>query len=300
MSATSLPAIGFIGLGLMGSAMVQRLQSLGYQLTVTAHRNRKPIEEAVSKGAQEVTTPREVAAASDIVMLCVDTSAAVEAVMRGEKGVLSGLRPGSLVIDFGTSLPGSTRELAGECTTKGCSMMDAPLGRTPVQAVDGLLNIMAAGDREDFDRALPVLNDLGENVFHVGPIGAGHTLKLINNFFAMTTSCAMSEAFAMADLAGIKRTTLYEVMSAGPNRSGIMDFIKAGAVDNDPGQMAFSIANGLKDVGYYSSMADALNVPSFVSPGVKTALSTANATGFSDKYIPEMVNFFASLYVKTR
>ena len=296
MSRENKPKIGFIGLGLMGSAMVSRLQSLDYPITTVAHRNRKPIEEAVARGAAEAATAGEVAGASEIVMLCVDTSAAVEAVMRGKSGVLEQLQPGSLVIDFGTSLPGSTRALAKECEAKGAAMMDAPLGRTPVQAVDGLLNIMAAGKESDFNRAKPVLDDLGENVFHVGPIGAGHTLKLINNFFAMTTACAMSEAFAMADLAGLKRETLYGVMSAGPLKSGMMDFIKAGAIDNDPGQLAFSLANGLKDVGYYSSMADDLKVPSFISPAVKSVMGIANVCGWGEKYVPEMVDFIADLY----
>ncbi len=296
MSRENKPKIGFIGLGLMGSAMVKRLQSLDYAITTVAHRNRKPIEEAVARGATEVATAAEVAGASEIVMLCVDTTVAVESVMRGKSGVLEQLQPGSLVIDFGTSLPGSTRALAKECEAKGAAMMDAPLGRTPVQAVDGMLNIMAAGKESDFNRARPILDDLGENVFHVGPIGAGHTLKLINNFFAMTTACAMSEAFAMADLAGLKRETLYGVMSAGPLKSGMMDFIKAGAVDNDPGQLAFSLANGLKDVGYYSSMADDLKVPSFISPAVKSALGIANVSGWGEKYVPEMVDFIAELY----
>ncbi|MEE4166450.1 MAG: NAD(P)-dependent oxidoreductase [Desulfocapsaceae bacterium] len=296
MNSENKPRIGFIGMGLMGSAMVKRLQSLDYQVTTVAHRNRGPIEEAVARGAVEVTTPAEVAKASDIIMLCVDTTAAVETVMRGKSGVLEQLREKSLVIDFGTSLPGSTRLLAQECAAKGASMMDAPLGRTPVQAVDGLLNIMAAGEERDFNRAKPVLDDLGENVFHVGPIGAGHTLKLINNFFAMTTASAMSEAFAMADLAGLKREMLYSVMAAGPLKSGMMDFIKAGAIDNDPGQLAFSLANGLKDVGYYSSMADDLKVPSFISPAVKNTLGIAVASGWGDKYVPELVDFIADLY----
>lgn len=296
MSNSTKPTIGFIGLGLMGSAMVQRLQSLDYSLTVVAHRNRVPIEEAVTRGAIEAATPGDVAKASEIIMLCVDTSAAVEAVMRGADGVVENLQPGSLVIDFGTSIPGSTRQLAEECKAKGASMMDAPLGRTPVQAVDGLLNIMSAGDESDFQRAKPVLEDLGENVFHVGPIGAGHTLKLINNFFAMTTATAMSEAFAMADLAGLKRETLYEVMAAGPLKSGMMDFIKAGAIDGDPGQLAFSIANGLKDVGYYSKMADDFNVPSFISPAVKGTLGIAKASGWGEKMVPEMVDYFADVF----
>lgn len=292
------PKIGFIGLGLMGSAMVQRLQDLAYPVTVVAHNNRIPIEAAVARGACEAATPGKLAGKSEIVMLCVDTTAAVESVMRGENGVLGHIRPNTLVVDFGTSIPGSTRALAEECRAKGAAMMDAPLGRTPVQAVDGLLNIMAAGEKSDFERIKPVLDDLGENVFHVGPIGAGHTLKLINNFFAMTTACAMSEAFAMADLAGLKRETLYEVMASGPNKSGMMDFIKAGAIDNDPGQLAFSVANGLKDVGYYTNMADDFRVPSFISPAVKGALGLANSTGWGEKYVSEMVDFMAEIFAE--
>jgi 3-hydroxyisobutyrate dehydrogenase-like beta-hydroxyacid dehydrogenase len=292
------PRIGFIGLGLMGSAMVQRLQSLGYPVTVVAHRNRTRIEKAVARGAKEVATAGEVAKNSEIIMLCVDTSAAVESVMRGEGGVLEQLRPNSVVIDFGTSIPGITRQLAQECQAKSAAMMDAPLGRTPAQAVDGLLNIMAAGDSADFERMKPVLEDLGENVFHVGPIGAGHTLKLINNFFGMTMACAMSEAFAMADLAGLKRQTLYDVMSAGPLKSGMMDFIKIGAVDNNPGNMEFSISNAGKDVGYYSKMADDLDVPSFVSPAIKNTLGLAKSSGYGEKMVPEIVDFIAGVFRK--
>ena len=298
MAGGTKPTIGFIGLGLMGSAMVQRLQSLDYAVTVVAHRNRKPIEEAVASGAVEVKSAAEVAKNSEIIMLCVDTSAAVETVMRGEGGVLEQLQKGSTVIDFGTSIPGITRQLAEECKKKGAAMMDAPLGRTPPQAVEGLLNIMAAGETTDFERVKPVLDDLGENVFHVGPIGAGHTLKLINNFFGMTMACAMSEAFAMADLAGLERETLYNVMAAGPLRSGMMDFIKVGAVDGKPENMAFSIGNANKDVGYYSKMADDFAVPSLMSPAVKSTLGLANASGYGEKMVPEMVDFIAGIFKK--
>jgi len=298
MTVNRRPVIGFIGLGLMGSAMVQRLQDLDYPLVVMAHRNRKPIDVAVKRGAKEAAAPKELAEASDIVMVCVDTTAAVEAVMLGENGVISGLKKNSIVVDFGTSIPSSTRSLAAQCNEKGASMMDAPLGRTPLQAVDGLLNIMSAGDREDFEKMKPVFYELGENVFHVGPIGAGHTLKLINNFYGMTTACAMSEAFAMADLAGIERETLYEVMSSGPLKSGLMEMIKFGAVDNEPEKMAFSVANALKDVGYYSSMSDDFQVPSLMSPAVKTALTLANSNGWGEKMVPEMVNFIADLFAK--
>lgn len=292
------PAIGFIGLGLMGSAMVERLQALGYPVTVIAHRNRTPIDAAVARGATEASTPGTLAAASDIIMLCVDTSAAVESVMRGPDGVIENLNAASLVIDFGTSLPGSTRALADEVRGRHCAMMDAPLGRTPAHAVDGLLNIMAAGAKEDFEKAKPVLDDLGENVFHVGPIGAGHTLKLINNFYAQTKACALAEAFAMADLADLDRKVLYDVMASGPLYSGFMDFIKANAIDGNPNVLAFSIGNARKDVGYYSEMADDLGVPSLMSAATKQTLGLARAQGWGDRMVPELVDYFEELFAK--
>lgn len=298
MSLTNKPAIGFIGLGLMGNAMVQRLQSLGYPLTVTAHRKREAVEAAVAKGAAEAKTPGEVAAASDIIMLCVDTSASVEANVYGPDGILEHIRPDALLIDFGTSLPGSTKKIEADLREKGAHMLDAPLGRTPAHAVDGLLNIMAAGNEADFNRAKPVLDDLGENVFHVGPIGAGHTLKLINNFFGMTVACAMSEAFAISDHAGLKRETLYSVMSSGPLHSGMMDFVKAYAVDGNPEMLAFSIANARKDIGYYGQMADDLGVTTLISPGTKSALGLARSTGYADKMVSEMVDFMAEMFGK--
>ena len=292
----SKSSIGFIGLGLMGYAMVQRLQALGYPLNVMANRSRTNVEAAVANGAVEHATPRAVAEASDIIMLCVDTSASVEANMLGEDGILAGLSEGNTVIDFGTSLPSSTRAMGEKAVALGAGYMDTPLGRTPAHAVDGLLNIMGAGDKAVFDRVKPVLDDLGENVFHLGPLGAGHTVKLINNFFGMTVATTMSEAFAMADLAGVERQTVYDVMSAGPLHSGMMDFVKGYAVDGDPDQLAFAIKNGRKDVGYYATMADDNGVVSLMSGATKQALGLAVAEGKGDEMVSQMVDFFAELF----
>lgn len=286
------PTIGFIGLGLMGSAMVERLQSKGYSVTVLGNRSRERLEAAVARGAVEAANGREVAAASDIVMLCMDTSDSVESRMLGDDGVIAGIKPGAVVIDFGTSLPGSTKKLGEAVIAKGAQMLDAPLGRTPSHAVDGLLNIMGAGDEATFNAVKPVLDDLGENVFHLGPLGSGHTIKLINNFFAMTTATAMSEAFAMADQAGIPRENLYNVVSAGPLRSGMMDFVKAYAVDGDREKLAFTIRNAKKDVGYYRQMAEDLGFPTIVSRGASDTLNQAVDAGNGDDYVPQIVDFF--------
>ncbi len=288
------PAIGFIGLGLMGAAMVGRMQDLGYSITVTANRSRPNIDAAVARGATEVGTAREVAAASDIVMLCMDTSASVEGRMRGDDGVIAGLRNGATVVDFGTSLPGSTRALGEEVAAAGGTYLDAPLGRTPAHAKDGLLNIMAAGDESAFAKVEPVLKDLGENVFHLGALGSGHTIKLMNNFFGMTVANAMAEAFAMADVAGIDREKLYNVMSAGPLHSGMMDFVKAYGVDKDPSMLAFAIKNAAKDVGYYDQMARDAGANSVMAQGALGALRAATDAGHGDEMVSQMVDFYAA------
>lgn len=292
----SKSSIGFIGLGLMGSAMCQRLLDLSYPLTIVANRSRGNVEKAVERGAVEVATAREVAERSDIVMLCMDTSASVESRMFGDDGVIAGLKPRAVTVDFGTSLPNSTRTIGEAVSAKDAAYLDAPLGRTPAHASDGALNIMCSGDKAAYDRIEPVLNDLGENVFHLGALGSGHTVKLINNFFAMTTANAMAEAFAMADQMGVEREQLYAVMSAGPLHSGMMDFVKAYAIDGKPDDLAFAVRNARKDVGYYAQMASDANVESIMSRSVRELLAAATDDGFGDRMIPEMVDYLSKIY----
>lgn len=287
------PRIGFIGLGLMGSAMVGRLQERGYQLVVLGHRDRRGVEAALNRGAIEAAHGRELAATSDIVMFCMGKSEQVEARVFAENGVLAGAKQGQVVIDFGTSLPSSTKKIGSALAESGATYLDAPLGRTPAHARDGLLNIMCAGDVAAFEKVRPVLDYLGENVFHLGPLGAGHTVKLINNFFGMTTACAMSEAFAMADAAGIEREVLYDVMAAGPLRSGMMDFIRSYASDGKI-DLAFSVSNAAKDIGYYRTMADDLGMRSRISSSVNATLQEARDAGFGERMVPEMVDYLTS------
>ena len=209
------------------------------------------------------------------------------------------MRPGfgcSSPFDFGTSLPASTRKLGEAVSEAGGVYLDAPLGRTPAHAADGLLNIMCSGDQGAFAKVKSTLEDLGENVFHLGALGSGHTIKLINNFFGMTVANAMAEAFAMAEKAGVDRQQLYDVMSAGPLHSGMMDFVKGYAVDGDASKLEFSIRNARKDVGYYSTMADDAGVTSLMSNGPKQAMGLALADGRGDQMVSQMVDYFADLF----
>ena len=206
--------------------------------------------------------------------------------------MIAGLRENAVVIDFGTSLPASTRQLGAEVASAGGQMLDAPLGRTPAHAVDGLLNIMCAGDKAAFERVKPVLDDLGENVFHLGELGSGHTIKLLNNFCGMTIANAVAEAFAMADIQGVDRQALYDVMSAGPLHSGMMDFVKGYGIDGDPAQLAFAIKNAAKDIGYYERMASDSGVNSVMVKSTLDALSSAQSEGRGEKMVSEMVDFY--------
>ena len=285
--------IGFIGVGLMGAAMAHRLIDTGHTLQVLGNRNRENINALVDRGATEAASAAELAGASDIVMLCMGTSDHVESRMRGADGVIAGLNSGSVVVDFGTSLPASTKTLGDEVASAGGHYLDAPLGRTPAHAKDGLLNIMCAGDETAYNKVLPVLNDLGENVFHLGALGSGHTVKLINNFFGMTVANAMCEAFAMADVQGVDRKAVYDVMSAGPLHSGMMDFVKGYGVDGDPSQLAFAIKNAAKDVGYYAQMAEQAGVESIMSGSTLSALNDANKLGKGEEMVSQMVDYYA-------
>jgi len=243
---------------------------------------------------REAASPKELAEASDIVMLCLTTSEVVEKVVYGDEGILAGIREGAVLIDFGTSIPVSTHKIGADLSAKGAGMIDAPLGRTPAHAKDGLLNIMAAGDKAAFDKVKPVLDEQGENVFHLGALGAGHTTKLINNFMGMTTVCAMSQAFAVADRAGVDRAQLYEIMSTGPSNSPFMAFCKNYAVDG-VSDLGFSINNANKDLGYFLKMAEDLGTRAEIAEGTSHNLQAAVDAGMGDGNVPEIFDYFLKL-----
>ncbi|MBU1438411.1 MAG: NAD(P)-dependent oxidoreductase [Gammaproteobacteria bacterium] len=289
----SKPAIGFIGLGLMGGNMVENLQKKGYQLTVM-DLNKDAVAACVARGASTASSAKELAASVDIVMLCLTTSAIVEKVVYGEDGILEGIKEGAVLVDFGTSIPASTHKIGADLAKKGTGMIDAPLGRTPAHAKDGLLNIMAAGDRETFDKVKPVLQDQGENVFYLGGLGAGHTTKLINNFVGMTTVCAMSQAFAIADRAGVDRQQLFDIMSTGPSSSPFMKFCKHYAVDNIS-DLGFSLANANKDLGYFLKMVEDLGTESKIAKGSSADLQAAFDAGMGNGNVPEIFDYYRTL-----
>jgi 3-hydroxyisobutyrate dehydrogenase-like beta-hydroxyacid dehydrogenase len=288
------PVIGFIGLGLMGGNMVENLQNRGFELVVM-DLNADAVATVLARGnARQAASPRELADSSDIVMLCLTTSDVVEKVVYGEDGILAGIKPGAVLIDFGTSIPASTRKIGADLAKKGAGMIDAPLGRTPAHAKDGLLNIMAAGDKATFDKVKPVLDEQGENIFYLGALGAGHTTKLINNFMGMTTVCTMSQAFAVAERAGVDRQQLYEIMSTGPSNSPFMGFCKNYAVDG-VSDLGFSLNNANKDLGYFLKMVEDLGTRAEIAEGTAQNLQAAVAAGLGDGNVPEIFDYFLEL-----
>ena len=288
--------IGFVGLGLMGSAMVGRLQDYNYQLTVLGNKDRTGLDQALARGALEAASGVDLAKQSDIIMLCMGTSDQVEERILGEQGIISGLSSGKIIIDFGTSLPSSTKEISSKIADTGAVILDAPLGRTPHHAKDGLLNIMASGDKDAFDAVRTILENLGENVFYLGDLGTGHTIKLMNNFFGMTIANAMAEVFAVADAAGVSRETVYKVISAGPLHSSMMDFISAFGLEGDKSKLEFAIKNAFKDVSYYRLMTQNLGINSIMSESASKALSQANDGGYANAMVCEMIDFFKKHY----
>ena len=292
--------IGFVGLGLMGSAIVGRLQDCNYQLTVLGNKDRTGLDQALARGALEAASGVDLAKQSDVIMLCMGTSDQVEERILGEQGIISGLSSGKIIIDFGTSLPSSTKEISSKIADTGAVILDAPLGRTPHHAKDGLLNIMASGDKDAFDAVRTILENLGENVFYLGDLGTGHTIKLMNNFFGMTIANAMAEVFAVADAAGVSRQTVYKVISAGPLHSSMMDFISAFGLEGDKSKLEFAIKNAFKDVSYYRLMTQNLGINSIMSESASKALSQANDDGYANAMVCEMIDFFKKHYSSDR
>ncbi|MEZ8041533.1 MULTISPECIES: NAD(P)-dependent oxidoreductase [Vibrio] len=288
------PVIGFIGLGLMGGNMVENLQKRGYHVNVM-DLSAEAVARVTDRGnATAFTSAKELAAASDIVEFCLTTSAVVEKIVYGDDGVLAGIKEGAVLVDFGTSIPASTKKIGAALAEKGAGMIDAPLGRTPAHAKDGLLNIMAAGDMETFNKVKPVLEEQGENVFHLGALGSGHVTKLVNNFMGMTTVATMSQAFAVAQRAGVDGQQLFDIMSAGPSNSPFMQFCKFYAVDGEE-KLGFSVANANKDLGYFLALCEELGTESLIAQGTATSLQAAVDAGMGNNDVPVIFDYFAKL-----
>ena len=280
--------IGFIGIGMMGHGMAKNLLAKGYALTFKAHRNRERLADLLAAGASEAATNAEVARAADIVFICVSSSPQVEDIVWGEGGIAPAARPGLMVVDTSTAEPSSTARLRESLAEKGTRFIDAPLARTPKEAEEGRLNTMVGAEPADFELLKPVLQAFCENVFHVGAPGSGHVLKLVNNMLAMTQAAAIAEAAAVAAKSGLSLDRLFEVVSAGGVNSGIFQMMFGQMLKGNLAGLKFAIANGQKDLRYYTHLAEAAAVPSFIGEAVHQSFVQATNLGHGDKFIASL------------
>ncbi|MFC5081286.1 NAD(P)-dependent oxidoreductase [Microvirga arabica] len=295
-----MTGIGIIGIGLMGHGMARNLIEKGHALTILANRSRERVDDLIARGATEAKTPRELAAATEIVLTCVPTSEDVEGIVYGDNGMLAGAREGFIHIDTSTANPVSTLKIAADYHARGLRFADAPLARTPKEAQEGRLNVMVGASQELFDEILPILKCFAENVFRVGDLGAGHKIKLINNFMAMSHASVVAEAVATARATGVDPKALYDLVSAGGANSAMFQMIMPYVLEGDASRLQFAIANARKDLSYFIAMANAAKTVGLVGPAVLQTLTLAYGLGHGHKLVPHLTDVLTQLDGRTQ
>jgi len=272
----------------MGHGMAKNLIAKGQKLSITVHKQRDRVKDLLGAGATLADNAAALGASCDIVLICVTGSPQVEAVVAGQDGLLSKPKAGLIIVDCSTSEPHSTTHLRELAHSKGVVFVDAPLARSPVEAEAGRLNIMVGATQAAFAKIEPVLKCCAENVFHVGEPGAGHAIKLLNNFIGQAIVAATAEAFAVGKRAGIDLKQLVSLISAGPVNSGLFQAVSK-TLDGDMDGLKFELDNARKDVRYYTHLAEGMAVPTMMGEAVHQSLSMASALGFGKKYVSSMV-----------
>ncbi|MFW5708831.1 MAG: NAD(P)-dependent oxidoreductase [Chloroflexota bacterium] len=269
--------IGFIGLGIMGAGMTRNLLRADFQLTVW-NRTASRMQPILAEGASEGHSPAHVAANSDIVITCVSDTPDVEDVILGDNGVIEGIRPGSLVIDMSTISPHVTREIADRLAEKYVRMLDAPISGGSEGAANGTLSIMVGGETEDFERAKPCFEVMGKTITHVGPNGAGQTVKLVNQILVVINMLAVSEALIFAEAGGLDLEKTLAAVSGGAAGSWMLSNRGPQCVERDwrPG---FTIDLQQKDLRLVLDAADHMGVPTLGTGMVFQMYRTLQAQG---------------------
>lgn len=250
--------IGFIGLGTMGAAMAGHLARAGLPLAVW---NRTPgrAGDLVALGAVEAPDPARLAAASDVIVVCVSDTRDVEDVLLGPAGVATGARPGSLVIDCSTIAPGPTRQFAAGLAERGIALVDAPVSGGSEGAQKATLSIFVGGEPADVERARPILAVLGKTITHVGPIGSGQAVKAVNQVILAGTYLGVAEGIVLALKAGLDVEQVVGALSGGAAQSWVLTNRSGRMLANDY-PLGFKVELHLKDLGIGLGMADELGV----------------------------------------
>ncbi len=273
--------IGFVGLGIMGSRMAANLARAGHELTVFNRTGATADAWAAEHGGTVAASPAEVGAASDVVITMVVDGDQVREVLLGDEGVARGAAAGALCVDMSTIAPSQTRAIAAELDELGLSMLDAPVTGSSPKAQDGTLTIMAGGGAEDFARAKPLFDVMGDVVVHVGPAGQGEMVKLINNSVAAANCATVGEALLVGRATGVDLDALVAVMSKGSGGSAMLD-LKAGPMREHDFATLFKLEHMLKDVRLCLEETQAAQVPFGAAASARDVLVAAIARGHAD------------------
>jgi 3-hydroxyisobutyrate dehydrogenase len=252
--------IGFLGLGIMGSRMAANVARAGLPLTVWTHTPGKAEQWASRQDATAAATPAEVARASDIVVSMVVDELQVADILLGQDGVVHGAHPGLLCVDSSTIAPAHTRRIGAALAQREVRLLDAPVTGSSPRAEDGTLTIMAGGHAEDFARAKPLLEAMGKLIVHVGELGQGEMLKLINNALGAANAAALAEALLLARATGVDLDAFVEVTSAGSGASAQMQMKSTPMREHDYTTL-FKTAHLLKDVRLCLEESQTAGVP---------------------------------------
>lgn len=282
--------IGFVGVGLMGHGMAKNLLKAGHKVTVIAHRNRAPVEDLLAQGASEAATLEELGSNSSIIHICAPGSPDVERIVAA---LMPSLSAGSVIVDCSTSDPNSTISLSEKLEAGGFHMADAPLGGTPVQAESGELATMVGASEEIFARIEPVLSAWAGSIVHLGPVGTGHKMKLLNNFLSLGYAAMYSEALALSEKVGISTQQFDSVIRGSRMDCGFYQTFMGYAVEGNREAHKFTLNNAVKDLMYLESMADGVTLANPIGNAVKNSFAQAKSAGGDgpEDYVPHLVDY---------
>jgi 3-hydroxyisobutyrate dehydrogenase-like beta-hydroxyacid dehydrogenase len=275
--------VGFIGLGAMGLPMARRVIGGGHEMFTTFHRRREPADELASLGATVLGSPAEVTRASDVVITIVPADRELKETIFGEHGVLQGLSRGQVLIEMTTATAMSMQEVEQAVAGAGGDVLDAPVsGGTPA-AAQGTLTIMAGGDSRVLERCRPVLETMGKQIVHVGAVGQGKVVKMVNQMMAAAHLLMIGEAFALGVRCGADPHTLYEVIKTSSGYSKMMDLRLPGFLLEGTFQPGFRLDLMKKDVNLAIDSGQALSVPLLLTSIAGQVFSAASAAGRGDQ-----------------
>ena len=285
--------IGMVGVGMMGHGIASNLVKHRHELVVLEHPGNQPLDTLKAAGVTGVQTASELAARVDVVILVVTGSPQVEAVLTGAAGILEGLRPGSIVIDCSTAIPSSTARMAQAVQDAGSRFLDSPMTRTPKEAAEGRLNLLVGGDPGLLETCRPILQCFAENITHVGPVGAGHGMKLLHNYVSLGMVTLLAEAGACAQRSGVTPAAFVDVLAKGGGGGIALERLKPYLLAKDTAGLRFSIANARKDLDYYNQMAADAHAQRHVAAAVLATLESALAQAGNEALVPELVSLLA-------